>query len=90
MNDLNNYLAEDVVKAAKELDCLHDLRQKQGEAIAQGNFMQAKLLGADVLNSLNELEFMRERKINRDNLRRVAIEMVDQGILVAMVKHRYE
>ncbi|MGP4061474.1 hypothetical protein [Halobacillus sp. H74] len=90
MNNLDNYLERDAGKAAKEISCLYDLKKKQEEAIVQNDFTQAKLLGADILNSLNELEFLRERKINQDNLRRVAVEMENNGITVAIVKHSYE
>lgn len=90
MNNLDNYLERDAGKAAKEIRCLYDLKKKQDESIVQGNFMQAKLLGADILNSLNELEFLRERKINQDNLRKVAVDMQNQGITVAIVNHVHE
>ncbi|MEC3884609.1 hypothetical protein VKA52_12820 [Halobacillus sp. HZG1] len=90
MNNLDNYLEQDTGKAAKELRCLYDLKKKQEESIAQGDFSKAKLLGVDILNSLNELEFLRERKKNHDNLRKVAIDLENHGLMVAVVRHGYE
>lgn len=90
MNNLNNYLPKDAGKAATQLRCLYDLKRMQDEAIAQGYFQKAKLLGADILNSLNELEFLKERKMNQDRLRHVAIQMQSQGITAAIVRGSYE
>lgn len=90
MNNLDNYLEQDAGKADKEIRCLFDLKQKQEDSIAQGDFSQAKLLAVDILNSLNELEFLRERKMNHDSLKKVAIDLENQGLMVAVVRHGYE
>ncbi|WP_406944517.1 hypothetical protein ACJA3J_15190 [Halobacillus sp. SY10] len=79
MNNLDNYLEQDAGTAAKEIRCLYNLKKKQEESIAQGDFSKAKLIGVDILNSLNELEFLRERKMNHDSLKKVAIDLENQG-----------
>ncbi|QAS52836.1 hypothetical protein [Halobacillus litoralis] len=90
MNNLDNYLPKDAGRAANELRCLYDLRKRQDEAIAQGNFDQALFIGNNITYSLEQLGFLRERKLNQEKLKKVVIELEDQGILVAIVKKAHE
>lgn len=86
MTNQSLYLAQDAEKAATELRCVYNLQKKLEMEIAQGDFAQAKLLSVDILNSLNELEFLRARKSNQDKLNQVMVQMKKTGIVSAMVK----
>ncbi|WP_079480595.1 hypothetical protein [Halobacillus salinus] len=86
MSQSNLYLVQDEEKATAELRCVYNLQKKIETEIAQGDFSEAKLLAVDILNSLNELEFLRSRKMNQDELSRVVIQLEKQGIVSAMVK----
>ncbi|WP_406945725.1 YqaH family protein [Halobacillus sp. SY10] len=87
MNNLNNYLPKDVERAAQLTKKFWSQMKELEEQFTQGNIDKAKYSATQIIHVAKDLEFLRERKTNHDRLRKVAVDMENQGITVAIVRH---
>lgn len=86
MNNLDNYLPKDVERAAQLTKKFWDLMKELEEQFTQGNVDKSKYSAAQMIQVSSDLEYLRERKINQDRLKKVAVDMENQGITVAIVR----
>ncbi|MFD2924203.1 hypothetical protein [Halobacillus naozhouensis] len=98
MNNLNNYLPQDVGQAARETKCFWDLSEQVQKAFTQGDIDTAVTRTVDLLNTLNNLKYLRTRKAEQEEkeytkrmahyhkVGKLAIELEQRGITSAVVR----
>lgn len=90
MNNLDNYLTQDIKQAARLTKKFWKLTDELEDRVTQGNLEGAKDAALSMVHIVNELEYMQHRKRNQDDLTRMAIQLSKGGIINAEVVWRNE
>ncbi|WP_281659100.1 hypothetical protein [Halobacillus sp. Cin3] len=90
MNNLDNYLPEDIGRAVRLTKEFWRLTDELEEPFTIKSYHGARATSTRMITIVNELEWLQERKQNIDRLRKLSVDLESQVITVAIVKHAYE
>ncbi|MGD6993957.1 hypothetical protein [Sutcliffiella horikoshii] len=82
----SDYLERDLKHAVSETKCAWTLIDRLGLALERGDLKELKLTAVDLLKTADEIEKLRKRKINNDQLRSTVERLASQGVKLEIVK----
>ncbi|MFC7061661.1 hypothetical protein [Halobacillus seohaensis] len=86
MNNLDNYLKQDIEQAAQETRRFWNLANKLQAEFTQGDMEACKQTAFNMIQISNELEWLQERKQNNNQLSHLVARLNQKGIVAAKVE----
>lgn len=82
----SDYLERDLKHAVSETKCAWTLIDRLGLALERGDLKELKLTTVDLLKTADEIEKLRKRKTNNNQLRATVERLASQGVKLEIVK----